>query len=419
MSESKLVVHGGKRLAGEVSVSGGKNSVVAILPAALLCEDVCHIENLPAIKDVAVLKAMLEALGANVQWQGSTMRIDARTLNSYSAPDALVRKMRASYYLMGALVSRFGRAEVAMPGGCDIGSRPIDYHIKGFEALGITVENVRGVYVCSADTITGSEIYLDNSSVGATINIMLASVRAQGITTIVNAAKEPHIVDVASFLNSMGARIKGAGTDTIRIMGVDRLHGCTYSIVPDQIETGTWMAIAAATRGDITIRNCIPYHMEAVSAKLMEMGFDVREGMDYLRVIDRQRPRPVRIRTQRYPGVPTDLQQIFTVLLCLAQGTSIVVETIYEARYKYIDELRRMGANIRVQDRMAVVDGVEGLWGNQVNATDLRAGAALVVAGLVADGVTTINRADYIDRGYDAIDVKLRALGADVQRIEQ
>ncbi len=419
MLDEKIVINGGKRLVGDVQVSGGKNPAVAVLPATLLSNDVCTIENLPMIEDVLVLKQMLESLGAKVELsERGSMRVDPRPVHSYEAPADLVRRMRASSYLIGALLGRFGRAEVGFPGGCDIGQRPMDQHLKGFKALGATVNLVRGVYACSAEKLTGSEIYLDVASVGATINIMLAAVKAHGTTTIVNAAREPHVVDVASFLNAMGARVMGAGTDTIRIRGVQTLHGCNYSILPDQIETGTWMAIAAATGGDITIHGCVPYHMEAVSAKLVEMGMEVLEGEDYLRVIGHGRPRPVNIKTLPYPGFPTDLMQIFCVLLSVASGASMITETLFESRFRFIDEVRRMGALVRmVDDRVAIIEGCDSLWGAPVTATDLRAGAALIVAGLMSDGTTTISNIKFIDRGYERIDEKLKELGADIARV--
>jgi UDP-N-acetylglucosamine 1-carboxyvinyltransferase len=416
---NKIVINGGKRLCGHVGVNGSKNSAVAVLAATLLCDDVCTIENLPMIEDVVVLKRMLELLGAQVeQTQPHALRIDASSVDKFQPPGELVRLMRASYYLMGALLGRFGKAEVALPGGCDIGARPMDQHLKGFRAMGVDIQSARGMYICSAGTLTGSEIYLDIASVGATINIMLAAVKAQGITTIVNAAKEPHVVDLASFLNSMGAKVRGAGTDTIRIQGVDKLHSCTYSILPDMIEVGTFMAIAAATGGDITIHDCVPYHMESVSAKLIEMGMIVQDGDNSIRVIGTGRSKPVSIRTQFYPGFPTDLQQPFTVLLSVANGISVVTENIFEARYKYIDELRRMGAQIRISDRVAFIEGVDKLWGTAVTATDLRAGAALIVAGLMSEGETVIHNSKYIDRGYENIDAKLLSLGADIRRGE-
>jgi UDP-N-acetylglucosamine 1-carboxyvinyltransferase len=414
--EEKIIIRGGKPLIGEVTVSGAKNSAVAVIPAALLSDGICTIENLPDIEDVNVLRRMLSEMKAKVEFQDDTMVIDPSGVDTWRTPADLVHRMRASNYMMGALLARFGKAEVAFPGGCDIGERPMDQHIKGLTMLGTHIELKRGIYFCQADRLTGAEVYLDVVSVGATINIMLAAARAEGTTTIVNAAKEPHVVDLANFLGAMGARIKGAGTDTIRITGRPLLHGCTYRILPDPIETGTWMAIAAATRGDITIRGCIPYHLEAVSAKLMEMGMNVIEGEDFIRVIGTSRPRPVQIKTLAYPGFPTDLQQPFTVLLSVASGTSMVIENIFESRFRHVDELRRMGAQIRVQDRVAVIDGVESLWGSPVNATDLRGSAALIIAGLIADGYTQIGNVRYIDRGYERIVEKLAALGADIRR---
>ena len=415
--EERLVIHGGVPLRGTVRISGGKNSSVAVLPAALLCNEPCVIENLPDIEDVRVFCDMFRALGAAVELEGDVMRIDPRGVNTWVVPSHLARKMRASYYLMGALLGRFGKADVAFPGGCDLGARPMDQHMKGLMALGANISLEYGVYKCSCNKLTGAEIYLDVVSVGATINIMLAAARAEGTTVIVNAAKEPHVVDVASFLGAMGVKVKGAGTDTIRVEGRKFLKGCTYSVLPDQIETGTWMAIAAATQGDITIRNCVPYHMESVSAKLQEMGVRVIEGLDYLRVVAQDRPRAVQIKTLPYPGFPTDLQQPFTVLLSVAKGTSVVIENIYESRFRHIDEIRRMGAQIRVEDRVAVIEGVEELQGTLVEASDLRAGAALILAGLIAKGTTTITRLQHIDRGYEQIEAKLAALGADIQRI--
>ncbi|MDD4797371.1 MAG: UDP-N-acetylglucosamine 1-carboxyvinyltransferase [Eubacteriales bacterium] len=417
--KDRLVIRGGKALQGEVRVSGSKNSAVAVLAAALLCDGVCIVENLPMIEDVCILKAMMEALGAQVELREGAVHVDATGVCCHHAPLELVRQMRASNYLIGALLGRLGKAQVGIPGGCDIGTRPMDLHEKGLRALGANIRLSRGEYVCVANQLTGAEIYLDQASVGASINIMLAACKAKGRTTIVNAAREPHVVDVANFLNSMGASIKGAGTDTIRINGVPRLHGSTYSILPDMIETGTWMAIAAATQGDITIRDCVPYHMESVSAKLMEMGMYVEEGEDYLRVKGTGRPHAISISTMYYPGFPTDLQQPFAVLLSVADGSSVITENIYESRYKYIDELRRMGAKVRVVDRIAMIDGVDALWGTAVSATDLRAGAALIVAGLMADGTTTISNVKYIDRGYERIEKKLQVLGADITRITE
>jgi len=414
----KLVIKGGKPLKGEVTVSGGKNPAVAIIPAALLCDGICYIENLPEIEDVYLLIKMMEDLGADVKFKNHTMRVDASCIHNHKVPVKLATQMRASYYLMGVLLGRFGKAEVPFPGGCDIGARPMDQHLKGLRALGAKIELKRGVYVCEGENLHGCEVYMDVSSVGATINIMLAAAKTDGITTIVNAAKEPHIVDLANFLSSMGAVVKGAGTNTIRIQGAPHMHDCRYSILPDQIETGTWMAAAAATGGDITIHGCIPYHMEAVSAKLTEMGARVIEGEDYLRVIGNGRPKPAHIKTLPYPGFPTDLQQPFSVLQAVASGTSTVIETIFESRFRHTEELVRMGANISVNGDVAVITGVENLWGTEVKATDLRAAAALIVAGLIADGETFISNMHHIDRGYEKLDEKLKTLGADVRRIK-
>jgi UDP-N-acetylglucosamine 1-carboxyvinyltransferase len=413
----KLIIRGGKPLTGSVSVSGAKNAAVAILPAALLCEDACEIENLPNIADVHLLNDVLCGMGAKSVFINSTMTLDSSGVSDSLVDSDAVKQMRASYYLLGTLLGRFGRAEVALPGGCAIGLRPIDQHVKGMEALGATVKTEYGMLKAEAPNgLTGTDLYLDIVSVGATINIMLAAVKAQGKTTIVNAAKEPHVVDVANFLNRMGAKVKGAGTDIIRIIGVEKLHGCSYSIIPDQIETGTLMIAAAATRGDVTITNAIPTHMEALSAKLMEMGIKVEEGDDTMRVTCKGRPKHVNIKTLPYPGFPTDLQQPATVLLSTAEGASIIVENIFESRFKHINEIRRMGAKVSIDGRVCVVEGVERLTGAPVRATDLRAGAALVVAGLMADGETEITGVRYIDRGYDHIEDKLKLLGADIHR---
>ncbi len=414
--ESKIIINGGKPLKGEVSVSGGKNSAVAIIPAALMCDDVCYIENIPLIEDVLVLKKMMEKLGADVTIEGNTMRVDPTGVSQWEVPDELAREMRASYYLMGTMLAKFGKARVAFPGGCNIGSRPMDQHLKGLTAMGAKIELKNGVYLCEAQKLKGCEIYMDVSSVGATVNVMLAAAKAEGITTIVNAAREPHIVDLANFLSAMGATVKGAGTPTIRIKGVPNLKGCRYSILPDQIETGTWMAIAAATRGDITIKGCIPYHMESAAVKLAEMGVEVVEGEDYIRVKADERPKAVHIQTLPYPGFPTDLQQPFTVILSTAKGTSMVIETIFESRFRHVDELRRMGANIQISGDVAVITGVDSLSGAEVIASDLRAGAALIVAGVMAQGRTVISNTKYIDRGYQDIVEKLKSVGADVSR---
>ncbi|MGI6153529.1 MAG: UDP-N-acetylglucosamine 1-carboxyvinyltransferase [Christensenellaceae bacterium] len=418
--EEKLVIQGGKPLKGTVSVTGAKNAAVAILPATILAEGVCVIENLPRINDVKIIKRLLAELGAEVDFaDNGTMTVNTTNIYTSKVTVPLVKRLRASYYLMGALMARFGDAELYLPGGCLIGQRPIDQHIKGMEALGADVKAEYGMLKATAkDGLHGSDIYLDVVSVGATINIMLAAVLAKGHTSIVNAAKEPHVVDVANFLVCMGAKIKGAGTDIIRITGVEKLHGCTYSIIPDQIETGTLMICAAATRGDVTINNVIPTHMEALSAKLIEMGVQVEEGADYIRVKSDKRPKAVQVKTMPYPGFPTDLQQPTTVLLSTAKGTSVIVESIFESRFKHISEIRRMGAKVTINDRVAVVEGVEKLTGAPVRATDLRAGAALIVAGLMADGITEIQSIKYIDRGYDRLEDKLCSLGADIRREE-
>lgn len=416
-----LCIQGGRRLCGEISVSGGKNAAVAVIPAALLAGAPCTIENLPNIDDVSVLAEMMRWLGAQVEIEGDVMRVDPRGVDKHNPPYELARRMRASYYLVPVLLGLFGQAEVPFPGGCDIGARPIDQTIKGLNTLGAEVETSHGTLVARAPAggLVGAEVYLDVPSVGATVNTMLAAVCARGNTTIVNAAKEPHIVDLANFLGSMGARVKGAGTDMIRITGGRPFHGSTYAIIPDQIETGTLMIAAAATGGDVTITGAIPTHMESLSAKLLEMGVYVHEEDDIIRVKSDRTLRAVNVKTQVYPGFPTDLQQPLTALLAVAGGTSVVTETIYEARYKYVEELRRMGANIRVIDRVAIVDGVPRLMGAPVTATDLRAGAALVIAGLLADGVTEISGVKYIARGYEHIDTKLRRLGAQIEYVRR
>ena len=415
--KEKLIIRGGKPLRGTVSVSGAKNAAVAILPATILCEGECELDNLPNIDDVRLLNYLLCCLGAKTELKTNSIKVDTRNLNTHILKNDAVKLMRASYYFMGALLGRFGKAEVSLPGGCAIGLRPIDQHIKGMTALGATVKTEYGCLKAEAPNgLVGTDIYLDVVSVGATINIMLAAVLAKGRTTIVNAAKEPHVVDVANFLNCMGAKVKGAGTDIVRITGVEKLHGCSYSIIPDQIETGTLMIAAAATRGDVTIRNVIPTHMEALTAKLIEMGVTVEEGDDTIRVTCNRRPKHVNIKTLPYPGFPTDLQQPVTVLLSTAEGASIIVENIFESRFKHINEIRRMGANVSIDGRVCVVEGVERLTGAPVRATDLRAGAALIVAGLMADGETEITGVQYIDRGYDHIEEKLKMLGADIRR---
>ncbi|MDL2206203.1 UDP-N-acetylglucosamine 1-carboxyvinyltransferase [Eubacteriales bacterium OttesenSCG-928-N13] len=412
-----LCIQGGARLCGEVSVSGGKNAAVAIIPAALLANSPCTIENLPDIEDVRVLIEMLEYLGAEITFTDGTMCVDPTKVDKYKAPYELSRRMRASYYLAPVLLGLFSRAEVPLPGGCDIGARPIDQTIKGMTTLGADVRIERGSMVVSTDGMYGAEVYLDLPSVGATVNTVLTAVTARGNTTINNAAKEPHIVDLANFLNSMGARIKGAGTDVIRVAGGRELHGSTYAVIPDQIETGTLMIAAAATGGDVLITGAIPTHMEALSAKLLEMGVYVSDDDDRIHIRSDGNLRAVNVKTQVYPGFPTDLQQPITSLLTIANGSSMVTETIYEARFKYVEELRRLGASIRVIDHTAIVEGVDRLIGAPVTATDLRAGASMIIAGLIADGVTEVSGLNYILRGYEDIDRKLRSLGAKVERV--
>jgi UDP-N-acetylglucosamine 1-carboxyvinyltransferase len=416
----KFLIEGGKRLRGNISISGAKNAAVALIPAAIIADEgICTIDNLPDINDVKVLTEIVREIGGSIGIiDNNTISIDSRSIQSYRGISENVKKMRASYYLLGALLGKFKRAEVIYPGGCNIGVRPIDQHIKGFEALGAQVVNEHGIIKVHADRLVGASIYMDVVSVGATINIMLAAVKAEGVTTIENAAKEPHVVDVANFLNNMGASIKGAGTDVIRIRGVESLKGCTYTVIPDQIEAGTFMVAAAASGGDVTLENIIPKHLESITAKLMEMGIHVEEGMDTLRVFCSERPRAVNIKTLPYPGFPTDLQQPMTALLSSAEGRSIITESIYEGRFKHVDELKRMGANIKVEGRTAIIDGIDKLSGAQVCASDLRAGAALMIAGLMAEGRTEISGIKHIDRGYERIEEKLNSLGASIKRIE-
>ncbi|NLX63998.1 MAG: UDP-N-acetylglucosamine 1-carboxyvinyltransferase [Clostridiaceae bacterium] len=415
----KLIIRGQKRLKGEVTISGAKNAALGILPAALLLSDVCTIENVPDILDVAILRRIMESLGARFEnIDRNTLRIDTRNVNSYMATSPDMHKLRGSYYLMGALLGRFKRAVVTFPGGCNLGVRPIDQHIKGFEALGAKVEIEHGYIKLSANKLVGASIYLDVVSVGATINIMLAAVKAEGLTTIENAAKEPHIVDIANFLNAMGADIKGAGTDVIRIRGVKSLKGnVVHSIIPDQIEAGTFMIAAAATRGDVLVKNVIPKHMESLTAKLIEMNVKVEEFDDSIRIYGRDKLSKVNIKTLPYPGFPTDLQPPVAILLLQAEGISTITEGIFENRFQYIEELKRMGANIRVEGRMAVIEGRSKLSGAPIKALDLRAGAACVIAALVAEGETELTNVHYLDRGYENFVEKLSKLGADIKRI--
>ena len=419
-------IHGGKRLEGTVTISGAKNAAVAIIPAAILAGEPCVLENLPNIADVESLREILAGLGASVDMtEGGCMRIDPSAINTHDATSSKVSSMRASYYLLGAMLGAYGEIELALPGGCVIGPRPIDQHIKGMRALGAKVymDESRNVLRAQATKLKGAEIFFDVVSVGATINVMLAAAKAEGTTVLQNVAKEPHVVDVANFLNMMGASVRGAGTDVIRIQGRKKLHGCSYSIIPDQIETGTYMIAAAATRGDVVIKNVIPTHMEAISAKLMESGARVIEGDDgrdfFLRVSMNDRPRQVSFRTMVYPGFPTDLQQPMMAYLTEAKGTSVITENIFENRFNHVKELRKLGASISIAKRVARVKGVEALRGTDINASDLRAGAALIIAGLMANGETRVHNIGYIDRGYEYLDSKFRAIGADILRVDE
>jgi UDP-N-acetylglucosamine 1-carboxyvinyltransferase len=416
----KLLINGGKRLFGKIRIGGAKNAAVAIIPATILSNDTCIIENLPDINDVKQLKNILLALSSEIeQHHYSKMKIDTSTINKFEVLGDCPRSMRASYYFIGAMLGRFGKATVSLPGGCNIGVRPIDQHIKGFEALGAKVTIEHGVVHAQAEELKGAAIFLDVVSVGATINIMLAATRAKGTTTIENAAKEPHVVDVANFLNAMGANIKGAGTDIIKIKGVEEMHGCEYMVIPDQIEAGTYMLAAAATQGDVTIENIIPKHLESISAKLIEMGVDVNEFDDSIQITRMgKKLKHANVKTQPYPGFPTDLQQPMSVLLSIASGTSIVTESIWENRFLHVDELKRMGANVKVEGRVAIIEGIEKLSGAEVVATDLRAGAAMIIAGLIGEGETLIGNLIHIDRGYEDLEEKLCSLGADIRRID-
>ena len=418
----KYVIHGGKPLCGNVEISGAKNAAVAIIPAALMVDGVCRIENIPQISDVTLILNIMQDLGAEVRTVNrTTVDVDCTHVHNRKVPYELGRKIRGSYYLIGALLSRFGSAQVPLPGGCDFGGRPIDQHIKGFAAMGADVE-VRGGYVhaqARAGRMKGGQVYLDIVSVGATMNIMLAATLADGMTIIENAAKEPHIVDLANFLNSMGADIMGAGTDVIKVRGVDRLCGGSYSIIPDQIEAGTYMAAVAAAGGEVRVCNIIPKHMECITAKLVEMGVQVIEEDDSLLVSRTGRLQRVNVKTMPYPGFPTDMQPQITVALGLSGGTSIVTESIYESRFKYVDELTRMGANIKVEGNTAIIDGVARYTGAGITVPDLRAGAALVIAALAADGISTVDDIHFIERGYERFPEKLRGLGAQIEKVDK
>ncbi|MFC4736491.1 UDP-N-acetylglucosamine 1-carboxyvinyltransferase [Bacillus daqingensis] len=412
----KILIEGGHLLEGSVSVSGAKNSAVALIPAAMLADSTVIIDNLPAISDVGILADLLQEAGAETEFINGALSINPERMIAMPLPNGRVKKLRASYYMMGAMLGRFGKAVIGLPGGCNLGPRPIDQHIKGFEALGAKVTNEQGAIYLQAEKLTGARIYLDVVSVGATINIMLAAVRAEGRTVIENAAKEPEIIDVATLLTNMGAEIKGAGTNVIRIEGVKELHGCRHSIIPDRIEAGTYMIFAAAMGRSVTVDNIIPLHLESLMSKLREMGVKITEDEDAVHIERADHLRPVDIKTLVYPGFATDLQQPVTALLTQADGSSMVTDTIYSARFKHTDELRRMGADIKVEGRAALVSGTSRLQGARVRATDLRAGAALVAAGLIADGVTEITDVHHIDRGYANLEEKLNALGANVWR---
>lgn len=417
---TKYVINGGKPLHGEIEISGAKNAAVAIIPAALMVDGPCRIENIPQISDVTMLLNILKEMGADIRIVNkNTMDIDCSGITNPDATFDMMRKIRASYYLIGAMLGRFGKARVAMPGGCNFGGvRPIDQHIKGFEAMGAEVELKNGLVCCDAGgKLKGAQIYLDVVSVGATINIMLGAALAKGLTVIENAAREPHIVDLANFLNSMGADIRGAGTNVIKIRGVESLRGGSYSIIPDQIEAGTYMAAVAAAGGDVVIKNVIPKHMDCISGKLREMGVVIIEGEDSLRVVRNAPIKRTNVKTLPYPGFPTDMQPQISTALCLANGTSMVTEGVWDNRFKYVDELTKMGAKIRVDGRVAVIEGVEALSGAPLRAMDLRAGAALVIAGLCAGGVTEIEGVHYIERGYERIVEKLRGVGADIKSV--
>lgn len=414
----KIVIRGQKKLVGEIEISGAKNAAVAILPAVLLSDGVCHIENLPQISDVSAMLRILKDIGAEVKIINKhTVEIDSRGVSSWVLPFSMTSGMRASSYFIGAMLARFKKAKIAPPGGCDFGVRPIDQHIKGFQALGAEVTIDNGMVDARADELIGSAVYLDKASVGATVNIMLAAVKAKGLTIIDNAAKEPHIVDLANFLGSMGADIMGAGTSVIKIRGVESLSGTNYSIIPDQIEAGTYMVAAAATGGNVLIKNVIPKHLESISAKLSEAGVTVEEYDEDIRVIASGRPKKCNVTTQVHPGFPTDMQPQMTTLLAIADGVSIMSESVWDNRFKYVDQLALMGADIKVDGKVAMINGVAEFKGSPVKATDLRAGAAMVIAGLVAKGVTEVGNIEYIDRGYEDIVEKLRGVGADIQRV--
>ena len=415
----QYVVKGGVPLRGEVSIGGAKNAALGILAAAIMTDETVTIENVPNVRDTRVLLQAIEGIGAKVKYiYNNTVQINGGSISDLNVEYEYIRKIRASYYLLGALLGKYKESNVALPGGCNIGSRPIDQHLKGFKALGAKVNIDHGVVSAKAENLVGGHIYFDVVTVGATINLMMASCMAEGETILENAAKEPHIVDVANFLNAMGANIKGAGTDVIRIKGVNRLHGCTYSIIPDQIEAGTFMMAAAATRGYIVIKDVIPKHLESITAKLLEMGCKLVEGDDWIRVIAEGEVGSTNVKTLPYPGFPTDMQPQIAVALALAKGSSMVTESIFENRFKYVDELNRMGAKIKVEGNTAYIEGVEKFTSAQLSAPDLRAGAALVIAALAADGISQIDDIEYIQRGYEDFEGKLSALGAIIAKVD-
>ena len=415
----QYIIKGGKPLIGEVTISGYKNAALGIIAAAVMTDETVTIENVPDVRDIRVLLQAIGDIGAKVEYiNGDTVKISGGLIETVDVDFDYVRKIRASYYLVGALLGKYKSSKVALPGGCNIGSRPIDQHIKGFEALGATVKIEYGLICADAEELKGAHIYFDCSSVGATINTMMAACLADGLTILENAAKEPHIVDIANFLNSMGANIKGAGTDVIRIKGVPKLHGTEYSIIPDQIEAGTFMFAAAASKGDILIKNVIPKHLEAFTAKLIEIGADVEEFDDAIRVRAEGKLGNTHVKTLIYPGFLTDMQPQMTTLLAVSKGTSVVTESIFENRFKYVDELSRMGASIKVESNTAIIDGVDKLTGAVVSAPDLRGGAALVIAGLMAEGFTIVENVEYIERGYEKFEYKMQQLGADMVKVD-
>lgn len=411
----KFIINGGKRLVGTVNISGAKNAAVAIIPAAILADGPCTLYNVPEINDVSIDLRILTEMGADVRiLNKNTIKIDATHIRDMVVPYEMARSMRASYYFLSTMLNRFKRARVSMPGGCDLGDRPIDQHLKCFKALGADYSIEHGIVDIKADKLVGTQIYFDRVTVGATINAILAACKADGLTILENAAKEPHIVDLANFLNSMGADIMGAGTDVIKIRGVHRLHGTEYTIIPDQIEAGTYMIAAAATKGDVIINNIIPKHLEPITSKLRKIGVVIEEHDEFLRVIGQERYEKTTIKTMPHPGFPTDMQPQLTALLTMAKGTSIVTESMFDNRFRYVDELRRMGADISVDGKVAIIEGVEHLTGAPVKASDLRAGAALIIAGLSTEGTTEIEDIYHIERGYEEMEVKLRNIGADI-----